>query len=55
MCSHVCGMSVQEHLDAKGARGGHQMSSAVSLHLCLLRQGLSLNLELSNSVRLGGQ
>lgn len=55
MCYHVCGVSVQEHLDAEGARGGHQMSSTFSLHLCLLRQGLSLNQELSNSVRLGGQ
>lgn len=31
------------------------MSSTISLHLCLLRQDLSLNQELSNSVRLGGQ
>lgn len=52
---HVCGVSAQEHLDAEGARGGHQMSSTISLHICLLRQGLSLNQELSNSVRLGGQ
>lgn len=44
VCAYVC-TGVHDHVCAL-SRGGHPVSCSIILHLILLREGLSLNLEL---------
>lgn len=51
----MCAVSVSVYMHARGGQRSQCVSSAVLVHFVLLRQGLLLNLEFINLVRLAGR